>query len=82
MALFFAFKSNGTTGFGYNSTAEDVTAGLSLTGKTILVTGCTSGLGEEACRVLSLRGAHVIGTARTKEAADKASFEKNIAPLK
>ena len=72
MALFFALKSNGPTGFGYNSTAEDVTEGLSLMGKTILVTGCTSGLGEEACSVLSLRGAHVIGTARTQEAADKA----------
>jgi WW domain-containing oxidoreductase len=71
MALFSLFKSNGPNGFGYNSTAEDVTAGLSLTGKKILVTGCTSGLGEEACRVLSLRGAHVIGTARSKEAADK-----------
>lgn len=72
MALFTVFKSNGPTGFGYNSTAEEVTEGLSLTGKTILVTGCTSGLGEEACRVLSLRGAQVIGTARTQEAADKA----------
>ena len=72
MSLISVFKSNGPTGFGYNSTAEDVTAGLSLTGKTILVTGCTSGLGEEACRVLSLRGARVIGTARTQEAADKA----------
>ena len=72
MALIFAFKSNGPTGFGYNSTAKDVTAGLSLTGKKILVTGCTSGLGAEACRVLSLRGAHVIGTARTQEAAAKA----------
>jgi len=72
MALFSIFKSNGPTCFGYNSTAEEVTDGLSLTGKTILVTGCTSGLGEESCRVLSLRGAHVIGTARSQEAADKA----------
>jgi WW domain-containing oxidoreductase len=72
MALISVFKSNGPTGFGFNSTAEDVTEGLSLTGKTILVTGCTSGLGAEACRVLSLRDAHVIGTARTQEAADKA----------
>ena len=72
MGLFSLFKSNGPTGYGYNSTAEDVTAGLSLAGKTILVTGCTSGLGEEACRVLSMRGAHIIGTARTQEAADRA----------
>jgi len=72
MALFTLFKSNGPTGFGYNSTAEEVTEGLSLAGKTILVTGCTSGIGAEACRVLSLRGAHVLGTARTREGADKA----------
>ena len=72
MALFSIFKSSGPTGFGYNSTAEDVTEGLSLTGKKILVTGCTSGLGAEACRVLSLRGAHVLGTARTQDAADNA----------
>lgn len=72
MALINIFRSNGPTGFGCNSTAEDVTEGLSLTGKTILVTGCTSGLGEEACRVLSLRGARVLGTARTQDGADKA----------
>ena len=72
MALISIFKFNGPTGFGYNSTAEDVIAGLTLIGKTILVTGCTSGLGAEACRVLSLCGAHVIGTARTQEVADRA----------
>jgi hypothetical protein len=36
MAVFSLFKSNGPTGLGYNSTAEEVTEGLSLTGKTIL----------------------------------------------
>ncbi len=72
MALFTIFKPNGPTGFGYNSTAEEVTEGISLAGKTILVTGCTSGLGAEACRVLSLRGAEVLGTARTQEGADSA----------
>jgi WW domain-containing oxidoreductase len=72
MALATMFKSKGPTGFGCNSTAEEVTQGLSLNGKTILVTGCTSGLGAEACRVLALRGAHVLGTARAQNAADKA----------
>ncbi|HJM70861.1 MAG TPA: oxidoreductase, partial [Gammaproteobacteria bacterium] len=33
--------------FGATSTAEEVTAGLDLTGKTALVTGCNSGLGFE-----------------------------------
>jgi WW domain-containing oxidoreductase len=63
------FKSAGPTGFGYGSTAEQVTEGFSLAGQTILVTGCNSGIGQEACRVLALRGALVLGTARTKEKA-------------
>jgi NAD(P)-dependent dehydrogenase (short-subunit alcohol dehydrogenase family) len=69
MSLFAMFKSAGPTGFGYGSTAEQVTEGLSLAGRTILVTGCNSGIGQEACRVLALRGALVLGTARTKEKA-------------
>jgi WW domain-containing oxidoreductase len=66
------FTSKGPSGFGYASTAEGVTEGLSLAGKTYLVTGCNSGLGQEACRVLVLRGARVIGTARTVEKAKAA----------
>jgi WW domain-containing oxidoreductase len=72
MSLFALFHSAGPTGFGYGSTAEQVTEGLSLAGKTILVTGCNSGLGQEACRVLALRGATVLGTARTIEKAKAA----------
>jgi NADP-dependent 3-hydroxy acid dehydrogenase YdfG len=51
--------------FGASSTAEEVTAGLDLSGRTALVTGANSGLGRETMRVLALRGAHVIGTARS-----------------
>jgi len=58
--------------FGATSTAEEVTLGLDLTGKTALVTGCNSGLGLETMRVLAMRGAHVIGTGRTLEKASKA----------
>ena len=58
--------------FGATSTAEEVTAGLDLTGKTAIVTGCNSGLGLETMRVLALRGAHVIGTGRNLEKASKA----------
>jgi WW domain-containing oxidoreductase len=58
--------------FGYRSTAEDVTAGLSLDGQTVLVTGCNTGLGYETMRVLALRGAQVIGTARSEESANRA----------
>lgn len=44
--------------------ADAVMAGLDLSGRTILVTGCNSGIGFETMRVLAGCGAHVIGTAR------------------
>jgi WW domain-containing oxidoreductase len=69
MSLYARLKRSGASGFGYGSTAEDVTEGVRLDGKTILVTGCTSGLGLETLRVLALRGARVLGTARSLENA-------------
>jgi len=58
--------------FDADSTAEEVTAGIDLSAKTALVTGCNSGIGYETMRVLALRGAHVIGSGRTPEKAAKA----------
>ena len=72
MSVLALIKANGPSGFGYGSSAEAVTSGLSLRGKTILLTGCNSGLGQETLRVLAMRGAHVIGTARTLEKAKAA----------
>lgn len=72
MSLIQVFKSKGPSGFGFSSTAEEVTEGISLRGKTFLVTGCNSGLGFESMRVLCLRGAQVIGTARTQAKAQEA----------
>ena len=68
--------------FGASSTAEDVTSGLDLTGKTALVTGCNSGIGYETMRVLALRGAHAIGTGPTFERARDAcdSVEGSATP--
>lgn len=72
MSIYELFTSKGPSGFGYGSTAEQVTEGISLAGTSMLVTGCNSGLGLEAMRVLALRGARVVGAARTLEKAKAA----------
>ena len=55
-----------------DSTAEEVTASVDLTGKLAVVTGCTSGIGFETMRVLAKRGAYVVGTSRSLEKASAA----------
>jgi len=72
MSVYAWFARPGQSGFGYGSTAEEVTADVSLAGKTMLVTGCNSGIGYETLRVLALRGARVVGTARSLERATQA----------
>ena len=76
-------KGKGPSGFGYRSTAEQVTEGLNLAGKTYLVTGSNSGLGTEAVRVLGLRGARVLATARSEDKALEAckGFSGEIIPI-
>ena len=58
--------------FNADSTAEEVTEGIDLSGKLAVVSGCTSGIGFETMRVLAKRGAHVIGTSLSLEKADAA----------
>ncbi|HET6150051.1 MAG TPA: SDR family oxidoreductase [Polyangia bacterium] len=72
MSILGRLKSKGPNGLGYATTAEQATADVDLRGRTTLVTGCNSGLGRETTRVLALRGARVIATARTLEKAREA----------
>jgi NAD(P)-dependent dehydrogenase (short-subunit alcohol dehydrogenase family) len=58
--------------FDGNSTAEEVTEGIDLSGKVAVVTGCTSGIGYETLRVLAKRGAYVLGTSRSLQRAEEA----------
>jgi len=69
MSLYAMLKSPGPSGFGYGSTADDVTEGLDLRGKRILITGSNSGIGHESMRALVSRGATVIAAARSVEKA-------------
>jgi WW domain-containing oxidoreductase len=60
---------NDATPFGSRSTADQVLAGVDLSGKYFVVTGCNSGLGLETMNSLAANGAHVIGLARNYDAA-------------
>jgi len=58
--------------FGARSTADKVLAGVDLTGKRFVVTGCNSGIGFETMSALAANGAQVIGLARSFAAAQAA----------
>jgi WW domain-containing oxidoreductase len=59
-----------STPFGARSTADKVLAGIDLTGKRMVVTGCNSGIGFETMNALSANGAQVIGLARSQRDAE------------
>lgn len=69
--------------YGFDTTCDDVAAGHDLAGKTVLITGCNSGLGYESMRVMAQSGAHVIGTGRTLDKARAAcdSVDGKTTPL-
>lgn len=53
-------------GFGYNTTAVEVSEGIDLAGQVALVTGANVGIGYETARVLALRGASVVLACRSE----------------
>ena len=61
-----------TDTLGAQSTAEDVLAGIDLSGKRVLITGVSAGLGVETARAAAAHGATVVGTARDLAKAHKA----------
>ena len=50
--------------FGATSTTDEVLEGADLSGKRVLVTGVSAGLGVETARTLAAHGAEVVGAAR------------------
>jgi NAD(P)-dependent dehydrogenase (short-subunit alcohol dehydrogenase family) len=69
--------------YAFATTCDEVVAGYDLSGMTVLITGCNSGLGYESMRALAAAGAHVIGTARSMEKAEQscASVAGKTTPL-
>jgi NAD(P)-dependent dehydrogenase (short-subunit alcohol dehydrogenase family) len=61
--------------FGAESTADEVLEGIDLSGKRVLVTGVSAGLGVETARTLVAHGATVVGTARDLTKARRALAE-------
>lgn len=64
-----------TSGFGATSTTNDVLDGVDLTGRRVLVTGVSAGLGVETARALAARGASVVGAARDLDKARAATAD-------
>lgn len=54
--------------FKRESTTDEVVAGLDLSGQVFMITGTTSGLGEESARALASRGAQIAMLARNDQA--------------
>jgi NAD(P)-dependent dehydrogenase (short-subunit alcohol dehydrogenase family) len=59
--------------FGATSTTDEVLEGVDLSGKRVLVTGVSAGLGVETARALAARGAQVVGAARDLNKAKAAT---------
>lgn len=64
-----------TTPFGFESTADDVIAGVDLRGKTAIVTGASSGIGAETARALAGAGASVTLAVRDTAAGDRVAAD-------
>ncbi len=61
--------------FNGRTTSEEIVEGLDLTGKTVVITGTSSGIGREAARVLAGIGADVVMIARNAAKNAEAAAE-------
>jgi NAD(P)-dependent dehydrogenase (short-subunit alcohol dehydrogenase family) len=61
--------------FGFQSTTDEVCAGVDLSGKQAVITGASSGLGVETARALAQCGAAVLMVARDAQKLDAAAAQ-------
>src|SRR6202046_5514777 len=62
-----------TQSFGATSTTDEVLQSINLSGKRVLITGVSAGLGVETARALAAHGAQVVGPARDLSKAQAAT---------
>lgn len=63
--------------FGYRTTALEAVAGIDLTGKDVVVTGCYAGIGIETVRAIASAGANVTMACRDGVKASAVAAELN-----
>jgi NAD(P)-dependent dehydrogenase (short-subunit alcohol dehydrogenase family) len=64
-----------TTPFGVHSTADEVAAGIDLSGRRAIVTGASSGIGIETARTLASIGADVTLAVRDTDAGERTAAD-------
>jgi NAD(P)-dependent dehydrogenase (short-subunit alcohol dehydrogenase family) len=63
------------SGFGRDTTTDEVLDGIDLSGRHIVITGAAGGLGRESARALAVHGASVTLLARNADKAEQAVAE-------
>jgi NAD(P)-dependent dehydrogenase (short-subunit alcohol dehydrogenase family) len=63
------------TPFGFHSTAAEVIEGIDLSGRHVIVTGASSGIGVETARALASAGAAVTLAVRNTDAGERTAIE-------
>lgn len=59
--------------FDATSTTDEVLSGIDLSGKRVLITGASAGLGVETARAMAARGARVVGAVRDLKKGETAT---------
>jgi NAD(P)-dependent dehydrogenase (short-subunit alcohol dehydrogenase family) len=64
-----------TTPFGFKSTAAEVAEGIDLSGKQVIITGATSGIGLETARAVAQTGAEITLAVRNVNDGEVVAFD-------